>query len=541
MGLEDRKCEFKKGISLDGRARRRNETSINLRKQKKEESLNKRRNMAVPQQNNFMGDMVCGAEASPQSKELPNLQTLINAGLSEIYAHMISMNPEKQLLGTTAIRKILSKETNPPVDDVLKCGAMPLLIQFLGRDDMESLQIEAAWALTNIASTECTKIVVEGGALPQLIRLLMSGNSDIREQCAWCIGNIAGDCTDLRDMVLQYGALNPILANLQNPANPGLLKNVTWALSNLCRGSPAPNRDMIRPAVPVLKNLITHAEKEVVTDACWALSYITNGENERIQEVVDPQTCLNLVKLIQDPSATIITPALRTLGNFATGTHEQTQAVIDAGALKYFVKLTEHSKKNIKKEACWALSNIAAGTPSQIEQLLATPMVLHAMITQASKGEWAIKKEATWTLSNIATTADAKKISMLVEAGGMSTLCSMLQCSDSTMTMVALEAFEGIFKAGAQISGEGENVYTQMAEELGISDIIEQLQEHDNESVYQKALEIIENFFGVTDEDENLAPNEIDGQFSFGMQAKPMNMDFGGFGQQATHTYFNSN
>jgi hypothetical protein len=346
---------------------------------------------------------------------------------------------------------------------------------------MEKLQIEAAWALTNIASTDRTKLVVEGGALPQLIRLLMSGNSDIREQCAWCLGNIAGDCTDLRDMVLQNGALTPILANLQNPANVGLLKNITWAMSNLCRGSPAPNRDMIRPAIPVLKHLITHTEKEVVADACWALSYITNGENDRIQEVVDHQTCLNLVKLIQDSSATIITPALRTLGNFATGTHEQTQAVIDAGALQHFVALTEHHKKNIKKEACWALSNIAAGTPNQITQLLATPMVLHAMITQANKGEWAIKKEATWTLSNIATTADAKKISMLVEAGGMSTLSNMLRCSDASMTMVAMEAFEGIFKAGAEISGDGANVYATMAEECGALEHIENLQEHDNE------------------------------------------------------------
>jgi len=110
----------------------------------------------------------------------------------------------------------------------------------------------------------------------------------------------------------------------------------------------------------------------------------------------------------------------------------------------------------------------------------------------------------------------------------MGALSGMLQCSDATMTMVALEAFEGIFKAGAQISGNGENVYATMAEEIGASDVIENLQEHDNENIYQKSLDIIENFFGSGEEDENLSPNEIDGQFSFGQQTKPVHLDFGG-------------
>lgn len=56
------------------------------------------------------------------------------------------------------------------------------------------LQFEAAWALTNIASTNQTRAVVEHGAVPGLVRNLRHHNPDLREQCAWCLGNIAGDC-----------------------------------------------------------------------------------------------------------------------------------------------------------------------------------------------------------------------------------------------------------------------------------------------------------------------------------------------------------
>lgn len=55
-------------------------------------------------------------------------------------------------------------------------------------------QFEAAWALTNIASTCKTDAVVQHGAVPPLVRNLRHHNQDLREQCAWCLGNIAGDC-----------------------------------------------------------------------------------------------------------------------------------------------------------------------------------------------------------------------------------------------------------------------------------------------------------------------------------------------------------
>ena len=65
-----------------------------------------------------------------------------------------------------------------------------------------------------------------------------SGSVDVREQCAWCLGNIAGDCTELRDLVLQHGAMQPLLANVARPENQTILRNATWTLSNFCRGKP---------------------------------------------------------------------------------------------------------------------------------------------------------------------------------------------------------------------------------------------------------------------------------------------------------------
>ena len=139
---------------------------------------------------------------------------------------------------TLEIRKLLSKEKDPPVRAVLGAGILPRLVELLATGEPR-LQFEAAWAITNIASTEFTSAVVEVGAIPVLVHLMMSPSPDVREQCAWCLGNIAGDGPRFRDLVLNTpGAAEHLMLNIQHPHNDSMLKNCTWTLSNYCRGKP---------------------------------------------------------------------------------------------------------------------------------------------------------------------------------------------------------------------------------------------------------------------------------------------------------------
>jgi importin subunit alpha-6/7 len=378
-------------IDSEDSRRSREETTLQIRKTKKDARMAKRRQMptgglstqtpaGMAAANMLLrsGDMTyanMSNTTSPDGMMMMNNNNNsndpnnANANLSvaskleqlpAMVAGVMSNDPALQVECTTQFRRLLSIEKNPPIQAVIDTGVIPKFVEFLQRDDNPALQFEAAWGLTNIASgtSEHTKVVMEVGAVPIFVRLLMSSNDDVREQAVWALGNIAGDSPPCRDLVLQAGAMQPLLALLHQNSKISMLRNATWTLSNFCRGKPQPDFAMVSPSLQTLAQLIFSPDEEVLTDSCWALSYLSDGPNEKIQAVLDSGACRRLVELLLNPSPAVQTPALRTIGNIVTGNDLQTQFVINNNALPCLLALLSSPKKGIRKEACWTISNI---------------------------------------------------------------------------------------------------------------------------------------------------------------------------------------
>ncbi|ELW72315.1 Importin subunit alpha-3 [Tupaia chinensis] len=466
--------------------RHRNEVTVELRKNKRDEHLLKKRN--VPQ------------EESLEDSDVD----------ADFKANATSDNPVVQLSAVQAARKLLSSDRNPPIDDLIKSGILPILVKCLERDDNPSLQFEAAWALTNIASgtSAQTQAVVQSSDGPQC-----------------------------RDYVISLGVVKPLLSFI-NPSIPiTFLRNVTWVIVNLCRNKdPPPPMETVQETAALravgnivtgtdeqtqvvlncdvlshFPNLLSHPKEKInkiLVDTVWALSYLTDGGNEQIQMVIDSGVVPFLVPLLSHQEVKVQTAALRAVGNIVTGTDEQTQVVLNCDVLSHFPNLLSHPKEKINKEAVWFLSNITAGNQQQVQAVIDAgliPMIIH----QLAKGDFGTQKEAAWAISNLTISGRKDQVEYLVQQNVIPPFCNLLSVKDSQVVQVVLDGLKNILI----MAGDEASTIAEIIEECGGLEKIEVLQQHENEDIYKLAFEIIDQYFSGDDidEDPSLIPEATQG------------------------------
>lgn len=265
----------------------------------------------------------------------------------------------------------------------LQDGTFELMVHAMKQDNcttsQHEAQHEALWCLTNmtvIADDEQMRYIVECGVVPILCKHLESPNADVREQAVWAIGNIAGHSSTYRDLLLKVGVLNStIFQRLHTDVcTQSMLGNATWAMSNLCRGEPAPPLEQMLPVLYPITRLVTSAQgADVLANACWALYYITRGagyfliseQNANIDAVIHTGVCNRLVELLENVNHDywmVAHPVLKTIGIICAGNHQQKRTILDhkavATVLRVLLSCLCNEKVDIRTEAARTVSNI---------------------------------------------------------------------------------------------------------------------------------------------------------------------------------------
>jgi importin subunit alpha-1 len=334
------------------------------------------------------------------------------------------------------------------------------------------------------------------------------------------LGNIAGDSPKARDYVIQCGILKPLLQILNSSSSKiTLIRNAAWCFSNLCRGKPQPKLEEIAEGLPIMARLLQTSDTELLTDVLWAFSYVSDGNDANIQAVLQTGAAPRLIELLSNPSYTIQTPALRAVGNIVTGNDSQTQVMLDLGLLAPLYKLLQSQRKAIRKEAAWTISNITAGNASQT-QMVINASIFPLLAGLLNSGEFDVKKEVMYAITNATTWKVAKQIRHIVDSGCVRPMIELFTAPDPKIVMVALDGIENILLVGAKVSKDGTNPYAPIVEENEGIDRLEELQSHENNDVYQRAVKLLESYFQAS-EDQNMMPNapmvsQSNNQFAFG-------------------------
>ena len=393
---QQRKESFKKGIDPADARKKREDGVLNFRKNRREERFRKRRNLG--------GETFAAVDVGMQLQETTKED--MRGIFPPILNDLKSGNIVDILQATIRTRVMLAAEHRPPVQEVIDAGLVPYFIRFMKEPDIPpDVKFECAWVLTNISSgtSEQTRYVADSGGIAAFAELMMIPEDSIREQAIWALGNIAGDCVELRDRVLSTGVMIPLCECLRNWKKiefEPMVRTGVWALSNMCRGKPSPLFSFLRPALETLVGQLYSSDEEILTDGCWAVSHISFGSYERRQAVIDVGLCRRLVFLTMHENISIKLAALRTIGNLVSGTNMQTQIVLNVGLLPCLTSLLQHpTNARIRREACWIVSNIMAGDHTQIQRIIEAGF-LPLLGTLLQKDDFEIRKEACYALCN---------------------------------------------------------------------------------------------------------------------------------------------
>jgi hypothetical protein len=301
--------------------------------------------------------------------------------------------------GARGMRKVVCRYSyrSPAIDEVIAAGAVPLLVNLLENDGTPATQLEAAWALTNIAGgttfqTSC--IVNTPGAVASLVRLIGSADPEVCAQAVWAVSNFVSNTageTDMwcvcahRDLLIKHGILaqlRGVITRVDTIGMPPTLRlNVTRTILNLCRGKPAPPLDAIEVAVKIAVEMGKCPDTEVASHALCTLMCVSDRNNDGISVMIANGALPVIMHHLSSHAAKILRgPALRCLGNIVAGDDVHIAAAIEHGAIKTLDTMLQtrpHNSLLDTETILWAFSDIATGNALQISALLQTGVFDH--------------------------------------------------------------------------------------------------------------------------------------------------------------------
>ena len=153
-------ANYKKGVSVEDGRRRRQDTTVQIRKSKRQEQMKKRRNMNMNAQSDVTSNGSSGSESGGQNanpkneknkvakqicfKVFGNLECHIK-NLNQIAQAVKSSDFHAKYAGIRYVRKLLSVQNDPPVE-IQRVGPFLIIIQQQQMIEM----VFAAWVFSNI-------------------------------------------------------------------------------------------------------------------------------------------------------------------------------------------------------------------------------------------------------------------------------------------------------------------------------------------------------------------------------------------------------
>uniref|UniRef100_A0A8R1Y3S4 Importin subunit alpha n=1 Tax=Onchocerca volvulus TaxID=6282 RepID=A0A8R1Y3S4_ONCVO len=461
------------GMTSDAMRKRREEVCAEIRKARRFDDLNKRRQIDLaPPEIVEESEFVC--------------TTMDERIIAKLYGEC----PEdiEQSLDFYRRRFRASNASNV-ADEIVALNLIPRIVELLQAGptlNMRRTATHIVGAIVSICSTH-TEAIVKSGVVPCLVDLIGNPDRELRELTLFALGNIAAECCEYRDLCIKYGMAQR-MAMIPDGMTLMEARCAVWAASNLCRGKKPPvdlekisinfrykfmslvmREFLISVLLPLFNEALYSNDTLIISDACRAFGRLLDATPESSYKyILKPNTVECLVEHMGNPNLKISLAALLAVGNIVSGDDEQTQNVVSCtNALNNIHRLLLDGDQKTKREVCWVLSNIAAGTSSQIQTIFDAGIV--PSLIQILKTEtFQIRSEACWVIANAVAGGNKEHITRIVREGALTPLSDMLTVMDCSVVVVVLKTLAEILECGEYYKGSVQ-LFTNLIRSLFIS------------------------------------------------------------------------
>ena len=410
-----------------------------------------------------------------------------------------SQNIDDKFKGLIGLRKLLSIESNPPIQEIIDLNIVPELISLLD-NPLYEFKYESTYCLCNIAygTAEQAKTIMIYGGISKILNLLDCPIEEIKSQTIWLVSNLVTDSLQIRDSLIDNKILDKILTILASTNNNNYINISTWCISNFFRVKPIPKYDLCLKIFNVITRVVLIDDKndeDFIDNVCFFFYAVTHKYKVLNKEIIETGLLKRLIYYLDNKKRSIILTCLGIVGNIAcTDDANQTQILIDLGILDKLKYTLFNESMNVRKESAFILSNITVGTQKQIEAVIKQNF-LQILYKVYNNDNPKVKKEAIMAIANFTLVEDEQYMKKNFEDNILMIILELLKNEDAFYVAIGLEMLANIFAFGEKNDKKKE--IQNECEKIGISDILEKLQMHENQIVYEKTIKILDTYFDI--------------------------------------------
>lgn len=207
-----------------------------------------------------------------------------------------------------------------------------LVLTYVALHFSPKIQIEAIWALSNIAAgkSQQTQAVTKADAVQKLVAVMNSQNTSVAEQAVGALAILAGDGPATRDVVLEEGVAECLPALIESSVSQLFLQHSAFLISGLVGNEKSsPPFQKIKPLMPMISKLLDTSDKQTLSDACWAVAFVCNDTSEKINAVMDKKAVNRMFDFLDSEEVSIMSPALQTLNNMIRHQNELIDEILE--------------------------------------------------------------------------------------------------------------------------------------------------------------------------------------------------------------------